>query len=127
MNNKGSPNNAEGSEQLDLSVRNIALRNTISIGVDVPEIANMSVRRARCSMILSKWVEVALCAGASLAEITQLVNVESALGIRIIASDVIGDGHFIIGGFLEKRDGSLDLFAVEHSYGFDWTSAIGDG
>lgn len=80
-----------GPDQFDVFVLLGSLGNTLSVGLDVSQITNMSLLIFWRSVILIEWVEVGSCRRASVGVVTKFMNVHSTHSIWIVARDFIGN------------------------------------
>jgi hypothetical protein len=84
--------NAMLPNQLNLGILNSPLRIPLRIGLDIPQIAHMSITVARGTVALAEGVEVRASRGAAVGVVAKLVDVEAALGVGVVAGDVVGYG-----------------------------------
>src|SRR5271155_788975 len=85
------------ANQLHKAISDSALRVAIGVGLEVPQIANMSLGVGGPTVRLAEWVEVRAGRGAAICVVAKLVDVHAALGRRVAAANVVGDGRG--GGF----------------------------
>lgn len=92
VDDKGTAQNALGTNQLDKLVLHVAGRVTLSIGLEVAQVTNVTVGISGSTVGLAVGVEVGASRGAAVGVVTELVNVESTLSVGVVAGDVPGDG-----------------------------------
>jgi hypothetical protein len=109
VDNNGSTNDAVGSNKLDQRVSDRALGIALTISLHVSKVTDMTGLVRRSTMGLVVRVEVRASGGAAVGVVTEGVDVESSLGVGIVASDVPGDGSRGRLGLLLEDDGTGDL------------------
>ena len=97
------------ANQLHKAINDSALGVAIGVGLEVPQIANMSLGVGGPAVILAEWVEVWAGRGAAIGVVAKLVDVHATLGRRIAAADVVGDGRGGGFGLLLERDDAGDF------------------
>lgn len=120
VDNNGAANDAVGANQLDKRVGDGTLGVTLSIGLDVTQVTNVTGLIRRRAVSLVEGVEVRTGRGAAVGVVTKGVDVEATLCVGVVAGDVVGDGgRGTLRGLLED-DGAGDLgVSSEDSDGFD--------
>jgi hypothetical protein len=108
------------ANELDLRVLDSALCISLGIGLDVAEVADVSVRVTRSTVALAEGIEVRASGGAAVGVVAELMNVETALGVGVMACDVVGDGGGAgLGGLLEGH-GAGDLGVAAEDSNCRW-------
>lgn len=109
VDNNGAANDAVGANQLDKRVGDGTLGVTLSIGLDVTQVTNVTGLIRRRAVSLVEGVEVRTGRGAAVGVVTKGVDVEATLCVGVVAGDVVGDGgRGTLRGLLED-DGAGDL------------------
>ena len=81
-----------GSDQLHMTVCDGALSIAFSIGREVAEISDVTLRVFWSPMRLGMRIEVGPGRSATICVVPELVNVHATLCIGIVALDIVGDG-----------------------------------
>lgn len=123
VDNNGSANNGVVAGQLEKSVLENTLGNTLRVGLDVSEVTNVSLGVGGSTVVLLEGVEVGAGRGAAVGVVTKLVDVESSLGVGIVALDVVGDSDGAGLRVLLESDSTGDLGIS--SKNSDWVRCVG--
>lgn len=122
VDNDGSANNGVVAGQLEKSVLENTLGNTLGVGLDVSEVTNVSLGVGGSTVVLLEGVEVGAGRGAAVGVVSKLVDVESSLGVGIVALDVVGDGDGAGLRVLLESDSTGDLGIS--SKNSDWVRCV---
>lgn len=79
-----------GSNQLHSGVLKLSYGISLPIGAQISQISCMPLGSLGGTMVLSQWIEVRSSRCAPRCIITELVNVETAFSVGVIAGDVVG-------------------------------------
>lgn len=109
MDNHGTANDAVGANELDVRVLHGALGVALAVSLDVAEVADVSGLVRRSAVSLSVRVEVRAGRSAAIGVVTKGMDVETTLGVGVVAADVPGDGGGIRLGRLLEDDGAANL------------------
>jgi len=102
VDDNSAADDALGANQLDEAVRNGALGVALGVGLDVAQVADVTGVIGRGTVSLAVGVEVRASGGAAVGVVTEGVDVETALGVRVVAGQVVSDnGGGRLGGLLE--------------------------
>ena len=116
MDNNRSANNGVFTEQLDQNVLLGALGDTLRVGGDVTQVANVSVVVFWGTVSLAKWVEVRTSRSATVGVVTKGVDVETSQGIGRVTGDVPADsGWSGLGLLLESNRTGNGLVSSKNS------------
>jgi hypothetical protein len=108
VNDDGAANNALGTDQLDEPVGHGALGVAVSIRLDVAEITDVTLLIGGSTVGLVVRVEVRTGRSAAIGVITKSMDVEAALSVGGVASDVPRDGRGRRLVSLLEEDGTRD-------------------
>lgn len=97
-----------GADQGDLLVGDGDGGSSVSVRLDVSEITNVSLRSVGGTVVLSVRVEVGTSGSATVRVVTELVDVESSLGVSVKVLDGTSDGDGSTLGLLGEGDDTLD-------------------
>jgi hypothetical protein len=101
-------NNTLASNQLDQLILDAPLRSSLSIGLEVAQVTDMALLVLWCAVRLVVRVEMGSRARAAVGVVTESVHVHAALGVGVVARNVVGyGGGRRLGGLLEGY-GALD-------------------
>lgn len=96
------------ADQLNELIGEGSLRNTIGVGLQVAHIADMADLIVRSTVGLLERVEVRASRSAAIGVVAELVNVESALCVGVVALDLVLNGGRGVLGFLGELDNTAD-------------------
>jgi len=127
VDNDGTANDALGTNKLDQLVGLGALAIALSISLEVSEITDMASLIIGSTVGLSVWVEVGSGGCAAVGVVTELMDVEAALGIGVVTRDIPCNGGWGRLGRLLEGNGTGDLRVTsdgsncfDHFDGFDF-------
>lgn len=86
-----------------------ALSVALGVGLEVAEVTNVALLVAGGAVGLSVGVEVGAGAGAAVCVVAKGVDVHAALGVCVVAGNVVGDCRLAALGGLLEGDGALDV------------------
>jgi hypothetical protein len=102
-------NNTLASNQLDQLILDSPLRISLSVCLEVTQVTDMALLVFRRAVRLVVRVEMRARAGAAVGVVAKGVDVHAALGVGVVARDVVGDGRGRrLGGLLEGY-GAFDV------------------
>lgn len=126
MDDQSAAQNGLGTNQLDKAVLLGAVGVTLSIGLEVTKVTDMTVRVSRSTVVLAEGVEVRASGGAAVGVVTELVNVESTLSVGVVAGNVPGDGGRGTLGSLLEGDGAGDLSVTTEDSNWKETKVVSE-
>jgi len=116
----GSSQNALLANQLDVSIGDGTFAVALSVGLEIAQVTNMADLVRWGAVCLSMWVEVRTSRCAAIGVVTELVNVHSSLGVRIVTTNVVCDSCGRgLRGLLESDSASDFRVSSENSNCFD--------
>ena len=107
------------ANQLNLAIFDGTFSVALSISLDIAQVTDMTVGVSGAAMLLAEGVEVRAGGGAAVGIVAELVDMHAALGVGVMAGDVVGDGGGRgLGGLLEGHlPGDLGVAADDGNWG----------
>jgi len=102
VNDDGTSENALLANQFDETISGASLGVSLTISLEVAQVTDMAFTVCWGTVGLAVWVVVRASAEASVGVVSKLMDMESTLGIGVVAGDIPADGgRRGLGGLLE--------------------------
>jgi hypothetical protein len=108
VNDDGSTDDRVRADERKVRVADLNLGNTGGVGLEVTQVTDVPDFSSSVTVSGTGRVEVRTSGSATVGVVTELVDVETSLGVGVHVLDFTRDGDGTAGGFLGEGDDTLD-------------------
>jgi hypothetical protein len=108
VNDDGSTDDGVRADERKVRVADLNLGNTGGVGLEITQVTDVPDFSSSVTVGGTGRVEVRTSGGATVGVVTELVDVETSLGVGVHVLDFTRDGDRTAGGFLGEGDDTLD-------------------